>query len=182
MTKRISIKDEEYFKIMEIKGKYGTKSLIDLFTTLDFLADKTKLADKPKGLADYMAEPKKPECPDWLIQANKTWLDESFFTLLHKTLGEPTNPTKALIELEGLRIGKQAFDYLGGNEHLIAVRKQRQEQKKKVAATQGAPIEYPKKLCTNCGHLEEAHNGDEGSCMAEAGDCDCKQFTEAPQS
>ncbi len=42
MTKRITIKDEEYFKILELKGKYGETGLYGLLVLLDRLAEYAK--------------------------------------------------------------------------------------------------------------------------------------------
>jgi len=41
-------------------------------------------------------------------------------------------------------------------------------------------VTTPKEQCTNCGHPYKSH--DANGCLEEGGLCDCKQFTEAPQS
>jgi len=53
---RLTLKDEEYFKVMELKGKYGEKGLYGLLVKLDSLASKDINTNKDKAITDDTAK------------------------------------------------------------------------------------------------------------------------------
>lgn len=63
MTKSIKVTNEEYWKILELKGKFKTDSLLDIFDKLIELSKEPEIA-KSSNEQESSKQPKEPDKPD----------------------------------------------------------------------------------------------------------------------